>query len=168
MKRKTKNLVSGLGIVGVLRGAVAGIVALGGRHKADEGFELVDAAFERGGLDDKGVYVDTKASIYTKEAFKVSEVVKIKLDFDSNIEYQIFFYGENDSFISKSEIFKKTEDVNVASNATYARLVITPIWDSDVKEDNQKIGFFEVNKYAKQLLVMTVPTEADDAKATAE
>ena len=168
MKRKTKNLVSVLLIVGVLLGAVAGIVALGGRHKADEGFELVDVAFERGGLDGNGVYVNTKASIYTKEAFKCNDTVKIKLDFDSNIKYELYFYGENDSFISKTDSFEKTEDVEVASGATYARLVITPIWDEDVKEDNQNVGFFEVNKYAKQLLVMTVPTEADDAKATAE
>ena len=157
MKRKRKRLVSILLIVGVLLGAVAGIVALTGRDKADEGFELVDVSFERGGLDASGKYVEGKSSIYTKKSFECGTDVRIKLDFDSNVTYKVFFYGENDTFVSASAEYTKTEDIEVPENATCARLLVTPVWESDIEEDDQIIRAWNVNKYAKQLTVMVVP-----------
>ena len=157
MKRKRKRLVSILLIVGVLLGAVAGIVALTGRDKADEGFELVDVSFERGGLDASGKYVEGKSSIYTKESFECGTDVRIKLDFDSNVKYKVFFYGSDDTFIEASEELDKTTTVTTPENAVCARLVVTPIWESDVEDDDQIIRVWNINKYAKQLTVMIAP-----------
>ena len=162
MKRKTKKRLSILLIVGILFAAVAGVSAFAGREKADEGFKLVDVSFERGGLDEAGKYSECKDSIYTKEAFDCGENVRIKLDFDSTVSYKVYFYGEDNSFMSATDEYEKTADIEVPENATCARIVVTPMWDSEIDEDDQIIRVWEINKYAKQLTVMVAPT--DDAK----
>ena len=161
LKNKTKKILSIVLIVGVLLGAVAGIIALTGRDEADEGYELVKTDFDRGGLAASGKYSDTKASIYTATAFEVNDTVRVKLDFNSTVTYKVFFYDDDNTFVSASEEYAKTADVEVPEGATCARLVVTPIWDSDVKEANRVVRFWQVGKYKKQLSIMTVPaTEA--------
>lgn len=137
------------------------IVSISGRDKADEGYELVKTDFDRGGLAASGKYSDTKASIYTATAFEVNDTVRVKLDFNSTVTYKVFFYDDDNTFVSASEEYAKTADVEVPEGATCARLVVTPIWDSDVKEANRVVRFWQVGKYEKQLSIMTVPaTEA--------
>ncbi|MBE6536890.1 MAG: hypothetical protein E7673_02945 [Ruminococcaceae bacterium] len=163
LKRKTKRILAIVLIVGVLVGAVAGIVALTGRDKADKGFDLVNVDFDRGGLNAKGNHVDTKASIYTKEAFECGESIRVKIDFDSDVIYEIYFYDESDDFVQSTGEFSKTETVDAPDGATHARLVVTPDWDTDVDDDDQVIRFWQKNKYAKQITVMIAPAEEAEA-----
>lgn len=166
MKKKSiKILLLVLGIIGALA-LVTGIVALTGRgDKADDGFELVKAEFERGGLTDDGIYVETKSSIYTKNSFEVGEGIKVKLEFDSKVKYQVYFYTENDKFVEASEEYTTSQSVLPASETgTHARIVVTPIWDADVKADDQVIGYFEVNKYAKNLTITYAPSVEAEAE----
>ena len=159
LKGKKKRLLSFVLIVGLLVAAVAGITVLAGRDKADEGFELVGVDYERGGLDQGGKYSETKGSIYSKEAFECGETVKVKVEFDSDVKYQLYFYDANYNYVQSSGEFTKTETITVPEEAEFARIVITPIWGAEVAKDDQVIRFWELNKYAKQLTVMIVPAE---------
>lgn len=157
-KLKRSKILSVVLIVGVLASVVGGIVALTGRDKAEEGYDLAKASFERGSLNDVGIYTETKASIYTKEALDYGSGVKIKLDFDSDVSYQIFFYDQNDDFVEKTEVLTKTA-VSTCDEAASFRIVVTPLWSSDVEKDDQIVRAWQVNKYAKQLTVMVAPVE---------
>ena len=157
-KLKKSTVMSVVLIVGLLVSAVGGIAALVGRDKADEGYDLAKASFERGSLNDSGVYTETKGSIYTKEALEYGNGVKIKLDFDSDVSYQIFFYDENDDFVEKTGVLTKTA-VSTCDEAASFRIVVTPLWSSDVEKDDQIVRAWQVNKYAKQLTVMVAPVE---------
>lgn len=156
-KKKGKRILTIVLVLGLLVGAVAGVAALTGRNKADEGFEIVNTDFERGGLDASGKYTETKASIYTKDAFECGEGVRVKMDFDSDVSYKVYFYDESDNFVEASGEFTKTETVSAPEGATHARLVVNPVWDADVDENDQVIRFWQTNKYAKQLTVMVKP-----------
>ena len=157
MKKKTKRILSIVLIVAaVLLGAAVFTI---GRNRADEGYDLVKVEFERGALDTVGEHTETKGSIYTKEAFECGSEVRIKLDFDSNVTYQLFFYDENEDFVESSDELMKTTTVSAPDGAVYCRLVVTPEWDADVDKDDQIVRLWNVNKYAKQLTVMVAPVE---------
>lgn len=158
-KRKGKRILSIVLLVGLLVGAVAVVSAIAGRNKADDGYDLVNVDFDRGGLDASGKYEKSKKSIYTENAFECGSELKVKIDFDSNVTYQVYFYNESDSFISSSDEYTKTEVVEIPEGATHARLLVTPIWEADVEKDDQIVRLWNVNKYAKQLKVMIVPVE---------
>ena len=158
-KLKRSKVLSVVLIVGLLVAAVGGVAALVNRDKADDGYDLAKASFERGSLNDSGIYTETKASIYTKEALEYGNGVKIKLDFDSDVSYQIFFYDEDDSFVETTQEYEKTATVTAPEGAVYARIVVTPEWDADVDKDDQIVRLWNVRKYAKQLTVMVAPVE---------
>lgn len=156
---KTKLIVTIVAAVLALSLIIGLIVALTGRKKADEGFEFASVSFERGGLDESGKYVETKASILTEKAFDCGEAVKVEIDFKSNVTYEVFFYDENGTFVS-SEERSVTALVETPDGATLARIVVTPEWEDDAKE---VIRLWKVNNYAKQLTVMVKPiTEAEE------
>ncbi len=152
--RKTKNtLKTILGVVLII-GAVLGISALinSAVNKTDDGLVEISPKFEVGGLTATGKYQETNLSIYNKESFNCNGL-QVSLDFESNVQYQAYFYDENDNFVSASDVYVEGQTLNVPLQGLKARIVITPIWDDDVEEDDKEIGFFSVNKYAKQLTI---------------
>ena len=130
-------------VAGVLGGGITGIIKL----VDDDAFDtksISSLAFRVGGLDGTGAYMDTNTSIYTKEAFEC-QGLNVTLDFDNMIEYEIFFYDQNNDFVHTAG--KRTNafvDTEMPFFAKYARIVITPTED-DV------VSTLEVNKYAKQI-----------------
>ena len=131
--------------------AIAGIGALA--NKSEDGYKKVNAVYAIGGLDDSGNYVESDGTIYTKHGFNVEDMdtVYADIDFDSTISYQLFYYGENDVFISASTVY--TDDIkhDVPEGALTCRVEITPIWGEDVKKDNQKVSWLSKGDYASQL-----------------
>lgn len=131
-----------LGIVG---GGIAGIVKLTDTGKLDTK-TLASTKFSVGGLDSNGKYMNTNASIYTKEAFEC-QGLEVSLDFDNEIEYQIYFYDQNNDFVHTtgklSGAFVKD---SVPFFAKYARIVVTP-------KNDDVVSKIEVLKYAGQLTV---------------
>ena len=159
MKKRTKKILL-IAVSALLLVSMIGlIVGLAGRNKADEGFEIVKPDYERGGLDSNGKYIETKASVYTKEAFDCGTEVRVKLDFDSDVTFKVFFYGEDDDFIESTNEYEKTATVTSPEGAVCARIVVTPEWDNDVKTEDQIVRVWNVGKYAKQLTVMIAPFE---------
>ena len=133
-------------VAGVLGGGVAGLIKL----TNDDAFDtknISSLAFSVGGLDGTGAYMDTNTSIYTKEAFEC-QGLNVTLDFDNMIEYEIFFYDQNNDFVhttgTRTNAFVDTE---MPFFAKYARIVVTPTED-DV------VSTLEVNKYAKQINIL--------------
>lgn len=131
-----------LGIVG---GGIAGIVKLTDTGKLDTK-TIASTKFSVGGLDSNGKYMNTNASIYTKEAFEC-QGLEVSLDFDNEIEYQIYFYDQNNDFVHTtgklSGAFVKD---SVPFFAKYARIVVTP-------KNDEVVSNLEVLKYAGQLTV---------------
>ena len=158
-KGKGKRILSIVLLVGILVFCAALIAGAVGRNKADDGYDLVKVGFARGSLDTKGEYTKTKESIYTEEAFECGSEVRVKIDFDSNVTYQIFFYDEDDTFVQTTQEYEKTATVSAPDGAAYARIVVTPEWDDDVDKNDQVVRLWNVRKYAKQLTVMVAPVE---------
>lgn len=131
-----------LGIVG---GGIAGIFKLTDSGKLDTK-TISSTKFSVGGLDSNGKYMNTNASIYTKEAFEC-QGLEVSLDFDNEIEYQIYFYDQNNDFVHTtgklSGAFVKD---SVPFFAKYARIVVTP-------KNDEVVSKLEVAKYAGQLTV---------------
>ena len=154
-KNQTKNILIIVVAALVLLATVGGVFAFVGH---DSGTTL---NFTIGGLTDNGTYEESDGTLYTKEAVEIDEAFRVKLDFDSTIKYQLFFYDENDAFITATEVLTKTSTPEIPEDATSFRVEITPIWDADLKPDERVIGRFEVNQYAKQLKIVVIEAEAD-------
>lgn len=151
MNRKTKRILSiVLGFV-LLFGAIALVVNLV-KPKNDE-LKEIHPTFEVGGLDENGDFVDTKESLYTKKAIEYNEL-KVAIDFDANIQYQLFYYDEDDNFVSTSEVFTKGH-TETSEETKYVRVLITPVYADDVEDEDKEIKWHEVFGYANQLTIST-------------
>ena len=145
-KGRVKRIVAiVLGLVSIV-GAVFGVSALAKYAKDEQ--KTIHPTFFVGGLTQTGVYEETDDTIYTKESFE-AKGLEIKLDFDSNVKYQVFFYDELDKFISCTEVYTESQDISVPLEAR-ARLEVTPIWGADAPLEKE-IKWYETVKYANQL-----------------
>ncbi len=153
---KSKSLWKkiGLGVLAgvVLIGAVFGVTALF-RKAEEETQKEISPTWAIGGLTEQGAYLETKESIYTKDAFECYGL-NIKMDFDNNISYRIFFYDYNDEFVGLTEKLTTnySEDIDILVKS--ARIVITPNEDS-------KISWYEKIGYAKQLTISVDKNQSD-------
>lgn len=158
---KSKSLWKkiGLGVLAgvVLIGAVFGVTALF-RKAEEETQKEISPTYAIGGLTETGAYLETKESIYTKDAFECYGL-KTSLEFDNNISYKLYFYNENNEFIESTEKLTTTFDsakTNMPAFTKYCRVVITPNEDS-------KISWYEKNGYAKQLTIEVNKEQSESA-----
>ena len=156
MNKKTRNLL--LGILGV--GLIVGVASLiTNMFKTDEdGFKEITPTFEVGGIDEDGKYLDTKASIYTKDLIK-AEQVKVELDFDADITYDLYFYYENE-FVETYSANDKSLSINLVDElmADGFRIVIHPTWSEDVAEEDREIKLWEIGTLKNQIKVCVYNT----------
>ena len=131
--------------VGIIGGGTVGILRLTDSSKLDQK-TISSTKFSVGGLDSNGKYMNTNTSIYTKEAFEC-QGLEVSLDFDNEIEYQIYFYDQNNEFVhTTGKLSGAFVKESVPFFAKYARIVVTP------KEDDV-VSKIEVLKYARQLSI---------------
>lgn len=150
-KKNTKTALIWI-LVGVLViASLAVIIALTRTNTEDERVEI-KPAFAIGGLDDAGKYVDTDKTLYTKDAF-ACEGLEVKLNFDATISYQVFYYNEDEEFISASETLTATHTATLPEGAEYARLVVSPDW-TGVEVEDQEITTLSKTKYTSQLKIL--------------
>ena len=151
---KNKNMLTkALSIVLVCLtafGAIMGVSALS--NSLSEDTKIINPKFEIGGLDNTtGKYVETEGSIYTKESFECQGLT-IKLDFDSQVKYQVFYYDELDEYIGECTAeYDESVELEVPENAKFARIKVTPVWGADVKEKDRVVKWYNVHKYSTQL-----------------
>ena len=165
-KKTFKQVLSILLCGLVIVGAVFGVSALSSKFKEDT--KVIHPAFSVGGIDTNGVgNSKSTASIYTKEAFE-GQGLSIKLDFDSHVRYQAFFYDELDNYVSCSDIYTASSDVSLPSGITHVRLVVYPIWDGSVDKEDRVCHWYDVYKYSKQLEIRVLKEQNDKKDIVAD
>lgn len=147
--------LKGKGLIKTIALAVAGVAAItavgfGVKAIVDytkDDLKTISPSFEVGNLGSDGKFVDDKGTLYTKEAFACYGL-QVKPDFDSTVNYQIFYYDILDNYISSTSVMSEGYSNEAPVNGAYARLVIEPKDDED-----GKISLIERIKYSKQLSV---------------
>ena len=154
ISRKTqntiKNVVSAVLAIAILLGVAS---LIGGLTRADDEERVkVHPTFSVGGLNEEGKYIEDDGTIYTKEAFEC-QGLKIDLDFEKTICYEVYFYDENGNFLSSTEKTNENSKPVLPDGATHARIVITPDWELlEVKNTKDRVvKWYEVAKYANQV-----------------
>lgn len=130
----------------------------------DSGYNKVNVTYEVGSIDETGVFAEDECALYSKKLIECTGF-KLTADFDSNIEYEVHYYDEDDKWISSvksSDLQLEVAVGDMPEGATGIRIVIRPLED-----DNEKIGLFERSKYANQLTVQ-ITTEEVESDAAAE
>ncbi len=142
---KTKSIIKkvALALAGVaaLTGVGFGVKAIVDYTKND--LKTISPSFEVGNLGSDGKYVNDESTLYTKSAF-ACDGLQVKLDFDNEIKYQLYFYDDLDNFIESTDILSEAYSGGIHDG--FARLVIIPTND----EDN-KISWTEKVTYPKQM-----------------
>lgn len=141
----------------VIGAVVSGLVSLF-RSETQE----VHIGYSIGALDETtGKAIKNESAIYTKKTFECKGLT-VKLDLDSNINYQVFYYDALENFICASTVYTESGAINVPAGAKLARVVIMPEWDEEIKEEDRVISFFDITKYSSQLkLFVDVNQEGD-------
>ena len=158
MKKKTLKTI-GLSVLGaaVLIGG-ASLIA----NNYDKDLKTIHPTFHVGGLDENGEYVDTDQSLYS-EPFECKGL-EIKLDFDNDIKYNLYFYESDGDFVTnlldQEDDFSFSEAdlrVNEISKITHARILISPQWtnveipDDKTEEDVKVVKWTNISSFVKQL-----------------
>lgn len=154
MRRKTKDIIFTIISILVIIGLIGGLVGLFKNNSQEEGYKEIKLQYEIGGLTSYGKYYETESSLYTKESFDCFGL-KTELNFDSTISYKIFYYDENDNFVTFTGPYTSNEEIYVPAGVEKARIEITPVWDDDVDEEDRVVKWNTKAKYSKQLTVKT-------------
>ncbi len=142
---KAKRVFKGILIFLIIAGVLAGTVALVSHFKKDDGYDVVKPKFVIGGLDENGMFVETKYSLYTEEAF-YCEGLKITKDFKSTLNYQVFYYDDFDNYQGKTAVYTTSAMIRIPTGAVKARIVITPSGES-----KEQLGFFDRIKLPREI-----------------
>lgn len=141
-------LIVGVLCCAMLGGIIYAIVTA--TENKEKTVEISASEFSLGGLDDNGKYVETKESIYTKDAFQCQGLT-VTPEFESQVTYQIYFYDSLGEFLEKTASLEKVYRDDIPLFATHARIVITPNEDEDGNAVTMNV--FNKSKYAKQLTI---------------
>ena len=125
-----KDILSVIVALLLIGGVIAAIGSITGNTKESvSGF-----AFSIGGLDDAGEYVERKNAIYTKDLIGCVGL-EVTPDFESAVKYRVFYYDENETFISATDLIDEAH-VNKLAQPKYCRIMIVP-------ESGEEINFWE-------------------------
>lgn len=160
MKRSTKKTLTTVCVVILAVVVITMLPSFFNFENDDSDFDKVNLTWDVGALDETGAYIEDDCALYTKDLIECTGV-ELCAEFDSNISYEVHFYKEDGTWISKSanQGLQLTVD-EMPEDAFGIRIVIRPLDD-----DNDKISLFEKYKYASQLTVKirTEEVEADTA-----
>ena len=162
MRRNKKGLLGKFAVIALALGAILGVAHL--ISKNDEDLRTQRVTFNVGGLNENGKYAESENSLYTKKSFDCKGL-KIELDFDADIEYQVFFYDENDNFVESSERLSSGQTFEDVEDHVKARIVIYPNWN-DVKVEDQKINIFNKVTYTSQMKILVAKEQVVDEVPT--
>lgn len=142
-KMKSGVIIGALILVFVL---IAGIFVKLGNMETNK--TLGFASYAVGSLDDSGKYAESELSIYSKKFQKVNGV-EITLKEDATISYVLYYYTEDETFISKSDVFTGNYDTSeTPETAFYFKVVITP---NNVDGEAVKLSSINMIKYLNQI-----------------
>lgn len=143
----TVKWIIAFALILALVGAVVGLSIVLNRQITTR--TLGSTAYSIGGLSDSGEEVKDTATIRTKD-FVTVDGLKIEIAEKAEIQYKLFFYGENDkqekTYISATEYLTANFDGTIPENAKFVKIVIDPLNDTEVST-------LEVRGYENQLEV---------------
>lgn len=160
---KTENVIKTIVSVALVVATLLGVAALFKGTRADDDERIkITPAFSIGGLNELGKYIEDDGTIYTKEAFEC-QGLKIELDFEKTIFYEVYFYNSNGDFLSSVDKTNENSTPELPAGATHARIVITPDWELlEIKKEKEKVvKWYEVAKYANQISVKVNDEQAE-------
>lgn len=138
-----RRLLVAIAIIALL-GAVTVLAVKLDKHIGTK--QLGATAYDIGSLDANGKVVKSTENIYTKDYVTV-DGLKITIKEKADIQYKLFFYTEDKTFVSASSAWLTADfDGTVPATAKYVRIVIDPTEDAEVTA-------LEVIGYANQLTV---------------
>ena len=159
INKKEKDSISYVVAIILIIGLIAGLMSFS--NKADENGRIkISPDFKVGGLTSYGKYLETEEEIYTENAFPCKGL-EVNLKFESNITYCIYFYDANQSFISNTGELGTSFAEEIAENACYARIVISPQWSSSTLEEDKRIAWYSVRKYANQIEIKVFENQSE-------
>jgi hypothetical protein len=107
--------------------------------------------FTDGGVDEKtGKFEECEDAICTEDFIECAGL-KVTPDFDSSIQYQIFWYNMDKIYFEHTKLTDEPFSDSVPECAKYCRIMIVP-GDSEETEDG-KIQFWEVYKIANKVKI---------------
>lgn len=159
-KKQQNQIIQILSIVlavAVLIGCVSLVVNL--TEKSNDDYKTFKPSYSIGAIDSvTGQYTEDKCALYTPELIECTGI-ELYADFESNIDYVVYYYDENDAYISSTpnEALNLKVD-EMPENAVGVRIAIYPNAD-----ENEKIGLFEKATYANQLDVKIRTVEVEES-----
>ena len=151
ISNKTKEIISVLLVAAIVIAAISGIVVYSARtHRT-----VSSTVFSRGALDSNGKHINSDTALYTEELIQCRGLI-VEVDFEAKLEYEIFFYRADESFIGSTGPLTEDYELTGYDNAKYCRIVITP----ELKDGAKKIRFWEVLSYADQITVKVAIDQA--------
>ena len=107
-------------------------------------------SFKIGGIStETGEYVERKDTLYTYDLIEC-QGLSVTPDFNNTVEYQIFWYNEDEVYFDSTDIIKAKFVSDVPELARYCRIMVYP---SKLDEDGKTIKDFEVKFYEVQKYV---------------
>ena len=160
MSYKTKEILKGCGLVLLILLVIGALFGFFSTDKVDDdGRVELSLNYEKGALTEYGKYLEAKDSLYTKEAFEVKGL-NVHLDFDADVTYKIYFYDEDEQFISCTDNLDTSYKEEIPDNAVYGRIVIYPSFDTG---EDKEVGLFKY-KYVNQLHVKVFDDQEDSTE----
>ena len=141
---KPREIISAVIVIALLLAAISCVVVYS--TKTDK--KVSPGVFSRGALDSNGKHVDSDTCLYTEELIQCRGL-SVTVDFEAKLEYEIYFYRADESFIGSTGRLVEDFSLEGYENAKYCRIVIIPV----LKDGADKIRFWECRSYAKQLTV---------------
>ena len=144
--KKTKTLGIVATVLSVLALAAVASIVVVLNDQIDE-VQLKTWDYEVATLDAEGDVDESEANVVTKDFITV-DGLQIKVVDEAEITYQVFFYDEDEDFISNTEALATDFDVTtIPETAEYVKILIT-------HEDDDEIDGGEKNEYSKMLEVV--------------
>ncbi len=148
MKNKKLKRILEVSLLVLLLGAVAFTVV---KLTTTKTKTVSSFGYAIGEIDEStGQYVESDKAIYMNEPIECVGL-NVVPEFESNVEYRIFWYGVGDRYFGCTKRYSNTEtfsSADVPEMAKYARVVVYPLeaeTDSDFK-----IRFYEKTAYANE------------------
>ena len=177
MKYKTQKRWENIGVAIVAVVLVLAIVALlmNVFNKNDGEFDKAHLSWSVGGLDESGTFVKNETDSLTSDPVKIEEGIRIVVDFDKTVTYNIAFYDENHIHVgymneATSENVTLTREAIDKLGGGYEDAVYFRVTLIDIEEDDGYITWFEKQKLKNYITVYTCsePVKAEATTAADE
>ena len=161
-KNSNKEILKNIGLVLLIIAVLGFLFGIFSKQKADDdGRVEVKLSYEIGGLTEYGKYDEADDKLYS-EMFECKGL-NVGLDFDANVEFEIYFYDEDEHFVSKIDKTSDSFKGDIPETASFARIVIYPTFE---KGDEQKVNLLNKYSFIKQLTVKVYEDQSNDTEET--